>query len=109
MYTPKIGIVLSDDEKAEWLAAAKARRLTLSALIRQAVRKEIGQDSPSICPPGHHCEHITNKWQEHDHKCCHCSYVHKGTTESTEPDWKSMPKRMFEIKAREDLLLDKSP
>ena len=41
MYTPKIGIVLSDDEKAEWLAAAKARRLTLSALIRQAVRKEI--------------------------------------------------------------------
>ena len=37
----RIPIIVSDDEKAEWVAAAKARRLTLSALIRQAVRKEI--------------------------------------------------------------------
>ena len=59
MYTPKIGIVLSDDEKAEWLAAAKARRLTLSALIRQAVRKEIESDNTIPCNAhGTFYEHI---------------------------------------------------
>lgn len=42
MNTPKITLVLSPDEKGEWQAAARARRLTLSQLIRQCVREGIG-------------------------------------------------------------------
>ena len=43
IMSQRIPIIVDDDEKAEWLAAAKARRLTLSALIRQAVRREIAE------------------------------------------------------------------
>ena len=37
----RVPTVVSDEEHQEWQEAAKQRRMTLSELIRQAVRKEI--------------------------------------------------------------------